>query len=171
MPKSISLLDRVHVASPCTAPWAEMAGDERVRFCGLCKLNVYNFSEMTRRDVERLVVEKEGKLCGRYYARADGTIITKDCPVGWERVKKRMRRTFAATVTVFLTSVAFLVGLTGFTRYSRILRLRHLEPFKTVAERLDPPSFRGNFSIEGEISVCPPPQPAPQVLLGKVRSR
>lgn len=169
MPKTINLLDRVHVASPCTAPWAEMAGDERVRFCGLCKLNVYNFSEMTRREVERLVAEKEGKLCGRYYARADGTIITKDCPVGWERVKKRMRRTFAATVAVFLASVAFLVGLTGFTRYSRTLRLRYLEPFKTIAERLDPPSFRGRM-VWGDITVAPP-QPTPQVLLGKVRSR
>ena len=29
-----------------------MAGDERVRHCTLCSLNVYNFAEMTRDEVE-----------------------------------------------------------------------------------------------------------------------
>ena len=33
-------LDNIRIASPCSANWDEMFGDERKRFCGDCKLNV-----------------------------------------------------------------------------------------------------------------------------------
>ena len=36
------LLDRIQVNVPCQASWDDMRGDDRVRFCGACKLNVYN---------------------------------------------------------------------------------------------------------------------------------
>src|SRR4051812_43681240 len=35
-------LDSLTVASPCSANWAEMTGDDRSRFCGKCEKNVYN---------------------------------------------------------------------------------------------------------------------------------
>lgn len=38
-------LDNIHIASPCSADWSEMYGDNRKRFCGDCKLNVYNLSD------------------------------------------------------------------------------------------------------------------------------
>lgn len=59
-----------------------MEGDERVRFCKQCQLNVYNLSEMSRAAAEQLIRNKEDKLCARLYQRADGTMITRDCPVG-----------------------------------------------------------------------------------------
>ncbi len=37
-----SLLENVRIASPCSASWDDMVGDERVRFCGQCTKNVYN---------------------------------------------------------------------------------------------------------------------------------
>ena len=33
MTQSLNLLDRVRIASPCSASWSDMAGDDRVRFC------------------------------------------------------------------------------------------------------------------------------------------
>src|SRR5262245_30602687 len=39
-------LARLRIASPCSADWDEMTGDDRVRFCGRCRKNVYNLSEM-----------------------------------------------------------------------------------------------------------------------------
>jgi hypothetical protein len=36
-------------------------------------------------EAERLVVEKEGRLCVRFHRRADGTVLTRDCPVGLRR--------------------------------------------------------------------------------------
>ena len=90
------LLGRVRVAAPCPASWAEMEGDERVRFCRLCRLNVYNLSEMTRAEAEALLARTEGRLCARLYRRADGTVITKDCPVGLRALRRRVRRAAAA---------------------------------------------------------------------------
>jgi hypothetical protein len=42
-----SPLNDLRIASPCSANWDEMVGDNRQRFCGDCKLNVYNLSGMT----------------------------------------------------------------------------------------------------------------------------
>ena len=75
-------LDNIRVAKPCPVSWDSMSGDDRVRFCGACKLNVYNLSEMTRRDVTELLQLVEGRLCVRFYRRKDGTVLTKDCPGG-----------------------------------------------------------------------------------------
>jgi hypothetical protein len=86
----LDVLNNIHIASPCPARWDQMSGDERVRACGACNKNVYNVSHMTRAEAEALFVEKEGHLCLRYYQRADGTILLKDCAIGL--TKKRRRR-------------------------------------------------------------------------------
>lgn len=89
--RSLPMLDQIKVASPCNASWEDMTGDDRVRFCGQCEKNVYNLSAMPREDAERLLAERlGGELCVRFYQRADGTVLTEDCPVGMR--KKRRRR-------------------------------------------------------------------------------
>jgi hypothetical protein len=94
--RALPLLDNVRVASPCKASWEAMSGDDRVRFCGQCEKNVYNLSAMSREDGERLLREKEDSVCVRFYRRADGTVMTTDCPVGARR--KRVRRAAIAVV-------------------------------------------------------------------------
>ena len=69
-------LEQIKIASPCPANWDEMTGTEQVRFCLGCRKNVYNLSEMTRNEAQALVEEKEGRLCVRFYTRADGTMLT-----------------------------------------------------------------------------------------------
>ncbi len=95
-----SLPDRIRVGSPCNARWEDMRGDDRIRFCDQCQLNVYNFSELSPGEIESLVANKEGRLCARLYRRVDGTLLTKDCPVGLRavrlRVSKRVAAVFAA---------------------------------------------------------------------------
>jgi len=81
-----------------------MIGDNRVRHCAQCDLNVYNFSEMTSEEVAQLVAASKGqRLCGRLYRRVDGTILTRDCPVGVRvlirRVSRRVGTAFAAAMT------------------------------------------------------------------------
>src|SRR3954465_14003270 len=100
MRKYDSPLGNLSAASPGSADWDAMYGDDRKRFCGECKLNVYNLSGMTRDEAEALIMNAEGRLCGRMYRRADGTVITSDCPVGWERIKQRTR--FYATALASL---------------------------------------------------------------------
>jgi len=83
-------LESLKVAAPCPADWEQMKGDARVRHCGSCRLNVYNLSAMTRREAEALVRRTEGRLCVRFYRRADGTVLTADCPVGLAAVRRRI---------------------------------------------------------------------------------
>ena len=75
----------LRIASPCKAPWENMDGDDRVRFCRECNRNVYNLTAMTRREARRVIAEREGRLCVRFYQRRDGTVLTSDCPVGAKR--------------------------------------------------------------------------------------
>ena len=64
-----------------------MEGDERVRFCDECELNVYNLSDMPEEEALKLVEEREGRLCLRFYQREDGTVLTSDCPVGVQELQ------------------------------------------------------------------------------------
>lgn len=83
-------LDLIRIASPCTARWDDMAGDDRVRFCGACKLHVYDTSHMTAEEARALIVGRAGeRTCLRLHRRADGTVITRDCPVGQSRRRAR----------------------------------------------------------------------------------
>lgn len=102
MSRAVSLVQLVEIASPCTASWEDMQGDDRSRFCSHCRLNVYNLSAMTEEEGERLIIEKEGKLCGRIYRRKDGTVITKDCPVGLAEIRRRTMWLGAKTAAALL---------------------------------------------------------------------
>lgn len=100
MGKFSNPLDNIRVASPCPASGNEMIGDERKRYCSECKLNVYNLSDMTRREAESFIINAEGRVCIKFYRRSDGTVLTKDCPVGWQAVKRRVSRTAKALVSI-----------------------------------------------------------------------
>jgi hypothetical protein len=86
------MLDRIQVASPCSENWNLMKGDDQVRFCAHCSKHVYNLSAMTLGDAEVLLRESGGSVCTRFYRRADGTILTQDCPVGMRAKTDRLRR-------------------------------------------------------------------------------
>lgn len=101
---SLPLLDNLRIAGPCSQNWDEMAGDDRVRFCRGCSKNVYNLSSLTREEAERLVFEKEGRLCVRFYRRSDGTILTSDCPTGARRVRW-LRRVLASAFATLLAAI------------------------------------------------------------------
>lgn len=94
--RALPMLEDIRIASPCPADWNQMVGDDKSRFCKQCEKNVYNLSAMTREEAELLVLSKEGNLCVQLWKRADGTVITADCPVGLRR--KRMR--LAAVIAV-----------------------------------------------------------------------
>jgi len=97
-------LESVRVANPCSADWDKMQGDDRVRFCQSCAKNVFNLSELSRVEAEKLINEKQGNLCVQYYQRADGTVITDDCPVGF-RIMRRPLKWIAASFVALLAAV------------------------------------------------------------------
>src|SRR5687767_8228476 len=59
-----------------------MSGDDVKRYCGKCRLYVWNFAELTTDEARALLIETQGRLCGRIFTRPDGTVLTKDCPTG-----------------------------------------------------------------------------------------
>jgi hypothetical protein len=103
MQKPMSVQFRI--ASPCSADWDRMPGNDRVRYCSQCQLNVYNFSALSAREINRLVLKHEGRLCGRYYQRADGTMLAQNCPVA-VRAMLRWTSRAAAGVLAALVSVS-----------------------------------------------------------------
>src|SRR6476619_5228268 len=111
-----SPLKNISIASPCSADWNQMYGDERKRFCGDCKLNVYNLSGMTREEAEALIMNAEGRLCVRFYKRRDGSVITEDCPVGWARVKQRTRAYITAVASLIFTFLGALGLVAAFKK-------------------------------------------------------
>lgn len=118
MRKFTSPLEGVRVAAPCPADWEKMVGDERVRFCGQCSLHVYNLSGMTKKEAEGLVANSEGRLCVRYYQRADGSILTRNCPVGLRALRQRVSRIAGAALSAvigFLAGLGLNFGLTSST--------------------------------------------------------
>jgi hypothetical protein len=133
-------LDHVRVASPCESDWDQMIGDERVRFCGQCSLNVYNLSSMTRADAESLIARTEGRLCVRFYRRCDGSIITKDCPVGLRAIRRRVSYIAKAIGSMVL-------GLFAGLSVHKVLSISSVDPFAppslmgTMVRRADPPAI------------------------------
>jgi hypothetical protein len=96
------LLDDIRIASPCKASWDAMTGTDSVRFCGECRLNVYNISNMTSADAAALVERAEGRLCVRLFKRTDGTVLTRNCPVGLRATLARASRAAGAALTMIL---------------------------------------------------------------------
>jgi hypothetical protein len=99
-------LEDVSVSRACPADWEAMEGDEQVRYCHLCQLNVYNLSGMSRQQALELVRSREGeRLCVRFYRRTDGTVITDECPAGLKVVRRRL-----TLIAVGVTAAVAAVG-------------------------------------------------------------
>jgi hypothetical protein len=170
---SLPLLDRVQIASPCTARWEEMSGDERKRLCAECNLHVHNIADLTRDEAEALLQRsfnpdgssKGIRFCGRLFRRADGTILTQDCPQGLARLREASRRAFArVAMALGLCTLAFVaLGLTDRERSERLLAPRAMRPLAPALQwladqRLVPRRLSGR-AVMGEICVPTPPAP------------
>ena len=105
MPKRIDVLDQISVASPCSADWDAMAGNDQVRFCQHCSQHVHDLSTLTRKDAMRLVAASEGRLCVRYRKRPDGTLDTAEraAPQPLTHIKRRLSRIAAGAFTASLS--------------------------------------------------------------------
>src|SRR6266480_5012376 len=125
-------LDNVHVAAPCSADWEQMIGNERARFCGQCNLNVYNLSSMTRSEAESFIAGNEGRLCVRFYRRADGSILTKNCPVGLRAIQRRVSRFTKAIASAVLS---FFAGVGIYQGVSSTNHFRDRRTMGVLAER------------------------------------
>jgi hypothetical protein len=102
---ALRILDDIRVANPCRANWGEMTGDDRVRHCSACSRSVYNIAAMTAAEAVALIEGREGGICGRLYRRADGTVVTADCPPAAPR--RRFRRVQALAIVLIALLLAW----------------------------------------------------------------
>lgn len=105
------MMKRTSLASPCSARWDEMTGDEKARHCSQCKLDVLNAESMTDEEVTQAIMSLVAgkRVCMRIFRRADGTILTKDCPIGARKIKERLRTAagwLAGGLSILLASAA-----------------------------------------------------------------
>lgn len=106
MSKRRDELQQIKIAAPCSIAWSEMTGDERKRFCGACKLHVYNLSAMSEDQVADLFNSQKGRLCIGFYRRKDGTIMFDNCPQGLRAIRdagRRFVRLIAGVASFLLT--------------------------------------------------------------------
>ena len=136
-------LDQISIAAPCSASWEGMSGDDRRRHCDSCSKSVYNIAGMTEDEALTLITEAEGRLCVRLYRRRDGTILTKDCPVGLRALRMKMIRGIGRVAAVFM----LVIGAVFFSRSlradpGRTMRLGEIPPLPTI-KRLINGQFTG----------------------------
>lgn len=100
---------QVRIASPCSEKWESMSGDDRVRHCAKCRLDVLDLRALTEPEVLALLKKVSGgeRVCGRVYRRADGTVLTKDCPTGVALVRKRVLMGLSVAATLVLAVLGF----------------------------------------------------------------
>ena len=91
---------RLKVASPCTADWNTMEGDDHCRFCSLCRKNVYNLEGLSEPEIRELTSSQDSPICARFFQRADGTVLTSNCPVGAADSRRRIRKRITALAFV-----------------------------------------------------------------------
>jgi hypothetical protein len=154
----LPLLQRIDIASPCHASWEAMEGDERVRFCRHCRLSVYNLSELTASEAEKLVRSHEGRLCVRFYRRPDGTMLTRDCPVGLRSLQRRLIRA-AAGITGLLAAVVVGPVLAAVAPRWLVESMRLPAGLLSRWADPEPQVFMGAAPLMGGIYVPPIPTP------------
>ena len=135
----------IEIKTPCTADWDSMTGDDRIRFCEHCNLNVNDLSQLTPKRVRRLVTKSNGRLCIRYQKRPDGSPIIKAVPAKLHTIGRRASRIAAGafTATLSLSSVV-AHSAPGSLRHEHVFASQH------IGSSLEPLTF--GSSIKGRVT-------------------
>lgn len=167
--KTVIPLESIRVAKPCHADWDRMEGDDRVRFCQSCTKNVYNLSSISRVEAEKLITEKEGKLCVQYYQRADGTILTDDCPIALRAMRRPFKWLIAGFALLLASGAAILNNANAQSTEPQPATLRwSLASYLSgIAQNMSGTRTAGTPTVKGDIAYpsptpTPTPKPKPQ---------
>jgi hypothetical protein len=149
-------IDAIVIDSPCSVPWASMRGDDVRRVCSQCRLHVYDLSQMTRPQIQRLHAKTGGAFCKRVWRRPDGTVLTRDC----NRVVRALRRRLRLVGTA-AAGLLTLVGLSGCATRPCCGSIQPAEA--TPPEPATPPKT----AARPEPASKPAPEPKASVIMGR----
>lgn len=175
------VMKQTRIATPCSVKWDELSGDDKVRYCGQCHLNVLNASAMTENEVLTEIRKAAGgqRVCMRLFRREDGTFITRDCPIGLRALRQRARRV-AAWVAGILAAFVSLPShaQTGDKTesadkkkpvwHSKILQDNRGQAVAPAAEVRSAPVNTGPRELMGDVAYVPKLPENMVVLLEKV---
>ncbi len=151
----------IRVAKPCPKRWSDMEGDDRVRHCSECRLNVFNFSNLTQSEIIALLESGEGRVCGRFYRRPDGTMMTADCRNPLERRAMASRWPVAAMAIFFISAIGAVLARPNpgapVAENPVVERIREISLFKPVVDAIWPETRH----VVGEIPAMPPSKAGP----------
>jgi hypothetical protein len=156
---SQGLFEDIKIASPCPVTWDSMArtSDEAKRFCGDCRKHVYSIDKMNASDARALIAnatQPESSVCVQLYRRADGTIITDDCPVGLRRIRKSWRQLQSAVASALLF-LGILPALADNADHTNPVGRRTLGKIKMVPHTSPAPSSTNQPSEAAPLKALP----------------
>lgn len=155
-------MKNIMIASPCTVDWNTMDGDDRVRVCGACKHKVYDSSKLTSKEIIELMA-RDSNACLKIYRRADGTLLTEDCPFGLRSIRRGGRNIskIAASLWALALSFTSVFAQPGAVKPESTPKQK-ASGNKAKANKLQTPS--------SEISAATPNIPAPNSLKDSLAS-
>jgi hypothetical protein len=98
---------------------------------------------MTREQVKSLIASTEGRICARLYRRADGKVLTRDCPAGLHALRKRVSRKAGAALTALLSLSPAVFGQKGPQEDKTCTRIVALKVKKSAVQDKDSTAIRG----------------------------
>lgn len=160
-------LSQVKSASPCGVHWDAMTGDGRARFCHGCKQRVYNVANLDLDEAEEYLGENVGIATVCWHRRTDGTLLTRDCPVGARAARMDRLRILAFAV---ITASFLLLWAAASNVSIGARRIRDVEPLRTFMAWVLPEKVvfgtapqRGCYMILSGEKFIGPPAPDPVV--------
>lgn len=160
-------LHSIRIESPCTASWANMKGDERVRHCGDCNKNVFNLSAMTEaQGAALLAADSGGELCVRFYQRADGTVMTSDCSTSARAATRRTVRKVPVLAGAALLAVSAAVAVSAAPM--PVVRVTQPAPVRDVGTMMMGAPMAQPVPVAPVVSPpLPVPEPVAVPMMGK----
>ena len=86
-------LERSCVAAPCAGTCDGIESGRRVGLCRQCGLFVYDLEGVSATAAGDLTLAMEAVPTPRFFRRKDGKYLTRNCPVGLEQLRQRLKRT------------------------------------------------------------------------------
>src|ERR1700722_278660 len=72
-------LNRLGIRESCSVAWEEMDGSGGRRYCHECRRQVFDFAQMTSRQIETLLqTHAGGSVCGRLTWRGGALVVARD---------------------------------------------------------------------------------------------
>jgi hypothetical protein len=156
MTTATGLLESLRIAKPCPADWDDMAGDDRTRHCATCDLDVHDLSALSRTDAEAFIRGRAGqRTCIQLWRRADGRVLTSDCPAGVRAAFRRVAWAASALLAAGFAAAAMLAPR-NVSGVPQIAPVKQFHEF--VQSHFGGPSVPA-IAVKGDVCIPVPPSP------------